>query len=180
MFDPKYSKNQENLLISQIRQSCPAAFKNLYYMYSDKIYNYFWYRLQSDELSKDFVQETFKKVWLTRDKLDMEKSICALLYRIASNLVTDHYRKSSKEQKFVHSHSNHNQKSFSEEEFETKDYLQKILDEFPEEYRLIFILNRYEGYKQYEIADMLVISLKTVESRMSKVFSVLLFLCLDF
>ncbi|GAG16503.1 unnamed protein product, partial [marine sediment metagenome] len=74
---------------------------------------------------------------------------------------------------FVHSHSNHNQKSFSEEEFETKDYLQKILDEFPEEYRLIFILNRYEGYKQYEIADMLGISLKTVESRMSKVFSAL-------
>jgi len=43
-----------------------------------------------------------------------------------------------------------------------------VLQDLPEDQRIVFILNKFEGFKYAEIAETLQISIKTVESRMSK------------
>jgi len=51
---------------------------------------------------------------------------------------------------------------------ELKDVVDKTLEELPERSSTIFRMSRYEGKKYREIAEELSISVKTVESNMSK------------
>jgi RNA polymerase sigma-70 factor, ECF subfamily len=46
--------------------------------------------------------------------------------------------------------------------------IEAAIGELPEKCREIFILNRHENLKYQEIADQLAISVKTVETQMSK------------
>jgi RNA polymerase sigma-70 factor (ECF subfamily) len=56
-------------------------------------------------------------------------------------------------------------------ELETR--LQHALEELPERCRTIFQLSRFEGLKYREIADLLDLSVKTVENQMGKALRVL-------
>ena len=58
-----------------------------------------------------------------------------------------------------------------EEEFKKK--LQAVISDLSEEQREVFLLNRIEDKKYREIADMLDISQKTVEKRMSGALKIL-------
>jgi RNA polymerase sigma-70 factor (ECF subfamily) len=56
---------------------------------------------------------------------------------------------------------------------ELESQIWKIINSFPEKCRQIFVLNRFDGKKYSEIADLLGISVKTVESQMSKALTIL-------
>lgn len=51
---------------------------------------------------------------------------------------------------------------------ELKEKIDTAISELPEKCREIFVMNRYENLKYQEIADKLLISVKTVETQMSK------------
>ena len=53
-------------------------------------------------------------------------------------------------------------------EKELQGRINDAISELPEKCREIFILSRYENMKYQQIADMLQISIKTVETQMSK------------
>ncbi len=53
-------------------------------------------------------------------------------------------------------------------ESEIRDKIERAIEELPEKCREIFVLNRQENLKYQEIAIRLEISVKTVETQMSK------------
>lgn len=48
------------------------------------------------------------------------------------------------------------------------EYVQKLIDELPEGYKMVFLLHSVEGYKHHEIAEMLEISVGTSKSQLFK------------
>jgi len=52
-------------------------------------------------------------------------------------------------------------------------YINDALEGIPEKLKTVFIMNKFEGFKYTEIAEMLDVSVKTVESRMSKILKIL-------
>ena len=48
------------------------------------------------------------------------------------------------------------------------EHIQNVIDDLPEGYKMVFILNTIEGYKHHEIAEMLGISVGTSKSQLSK------------
>jgi RNA polymerase sigma-70 factor (ECF subfamily) len=56
---------------------------------------------------------------------------------------------------------------------ELESRIWQIINGLPEKCKEIFILNRFEGKKYQEIADQLDISVKTVETQMSKALKTL-------
>lgn len=62
---------------------------------------------------------------------------------------------------------------FLMEEKEYHERLKKALEELSEEQRVTFMLNRVEGKKHQEIADMLGISRKAVEKRIYTALNIL-------
>jgi RNA polymerase sigma-70 factor, ECF subfamily len=53
-------------------------------------------------------------------------------------------------------------------EEELKNKIDTAIEELPEKCKQVFVMNRYENLKYHEIADKLQISVKTVETQMSK------------
>lgn len=68
------------------------AFLKLYDDHAESLFRHCYFRVSSRELAEDLTQEAFMRVWnyLAEGKtLDNPK---AFLYRIAGNLIIDHYR----------------------------------------------------------------------------------------
>lgn len=71
-------------------------FLNAYNLHSDEIFRFIFFKLSDREKAKDMTQETFMKTWqyiLKGEKID---NMRAFLYRTASNLVIDEYRKTER------------------------------------------------------------------------------------
>jgi len=122
------------------------------------------------EFSKDIVQETFTRLWQKRTSLNPHKSLKAYLFRIAINLLTDHFRKKKRNPSF----SLNNLPSQP-----TDDHPEKMLTiydaicKLPENLYITFVLSRFQGLSYQEIAQACQVSVKTVESRMGKALKML-------
>lgn len=66
-------------------------FGTAYETYSKPIYRFFYWRTQSRDLSEDLTSNVFEKAWRSRASF-RGGSVQAWLYRIARNLLIDHWR----------------------------------------------------------------------------------------
>ena len=73
------------------------AFLEAYNTSSEKLYKHIYFRVSDKELTEDILQQTYFKAW--RYLLDNQRDFShlrALFYKIAENLIIDHYRQGSK------------------------------------------------------------------------------------
>jgi len=168
-----FTQQTDTQLCINVKLSNSDAYKTLFYRYYESIYYFFWNRTRSSELAKDFIQDVFARLWQNRGNLNPDLSIKAYLFRIANNILIDHYRKKQTQQ--VSLENNIHQEP-SENPFDTYDLeegVNKAISELPDDLKTVFLFNRFDGLKYAEIADALNVSIKTVESRMSKALKVL-------
>lgn len=87
--------NNDDIQLVALAKQNPNEYEKLYTKYSDKVFNYFWYRTGHDkELSEDLMQETFLRgfQYLSRFQ-NRGYSYLTYLITIAHNVLVDHYRK---------------------------------------------------------------------------------------
>lgn len=85
-------------LISAAQSGDPKAYDRLYNLYADKLFRYLYLRLGEREPAEDLMAEVFVRLirMLPRYRSDSARPVAAFsawLYRIAANLLTDHYRR---------------------------------------------------------------------------------------
>ena len=73
------------------------AFWDIYDILLDSIYKFIYYKVSHKETAEDLTEEVFIKVWDSIQKFQLKDKIpfTAWVYRIASNLVIDYYRKNN-------------------------------------------------------------------------------------
>jgi RNA polymerase sigma-70 factor (ECF subfamily) len=171
---PVDEKNVVELeLIKAIRHANKTAFRALCQIYYDPLYRFLWRKTRAEETAKDLVQELFLNVWKNRANLDETRSCKAYLYRAANNLAINHLKQKAARQAYTIESSASERIAATDEQHDFQEYAEEVLHDLPEEQRLVFTLNKFEGLKYIEIAEMLHISIKTVESRMSKALKTL-------
>lgn len=171
------SKEQKLTVISL---SCISRFKSGDLRAFDELYTYFYPRLyrfvfsltKSVEDTEDLVHEVFVKVWEHKHSLKKESSFNSYLFSIAYNSTISFLRKKNKNSRF---------KEFADtfqydgdeyvdnqdiEDLEVK--LNGIIEKMPPRQREIFKLKHLENYSYIEIAEMLGISVNTVENHLVK------------
>ena len=85
---------KQKIIIARIRKGDSAAFRELYDIFSDKIYRFVFFRLPNEQDAKDLLQEIFLSVWDYLNKDDVEvKNLQALIYKITKNSVSNYYVK---------------------------------------------------------------------------------------
>lgn len=146
-----------------------ATFNAFYLKYSEDVFNFMYYKCGSRDQSMDLVQEAFLKIWKNCSTITFEKAK-SYLFSTAHNLFLNQV----KHQKVVLEYSKLKPAKEStnedpefilrEKEYELK--LQDAIAELTEAQREVFLLNRIDGKKYREIAEMLDISIKAVEKRM--------------
>ena len=73
-------------------------FGKIYDEYIDKIYRFVFLKVSSQEVAQDLCSDTFLKCWEVYNNGTKIDNIQAFLYRIARNLVIDHYRQKGRMQ----------------------------------------------------------------------------------
>lgn len=70
-------------------------FHMAYEEHADALFRYSFYKLSDREKAKDVVQDTYVRYWeyVATDGRDKIDNVKAFLFRIATNAITDHYRK---------------------------------------------------------------------------------------
>lgn len=69
-----------------------------YDKYKDKIYTYFWYRVNfNNDIAEDLTAEVFLKAYKNFEDFDPSRSFQAWIYAIAHNHLVNHYRTANRE-----------------------------------------------------------------------------------
>ena len=125
------------------------------------------------ESAKEIVQDAFISLWEKRETIDMERPVKSYLTMIIHNKCTNYLRDNRKFDQYILNIENlidipeyESSDSMVADELKTK--IDMAISELPEKCREIFLMNRYENLKYQEIAGKLQISVKTVETQMSK------------
>ena len=134
--------------------------------------------LRDMDSSKEAVHKVFISIWENRESFDFEKPPKSYLFTAVYNRCMNHIRDNSKfsnEEALNHPDIIPLESDSSEkiEAAELESQIWKTINSLPEKCREIFILNRFDGKKYAEIAEHLGISVKTVETQMSKALLVL-------
>jgi len=152
-------------------------FKALFDEYYESIRLYIYYKIGEKVAADDVAQDVFMTVWEKRADMHL-RNMKSLLYKIASGLVVDYYRKCDVEAdftKWVFYNSNDISAS-TDQETEFKETIQlytQALNQMSGGQREVFLMNREEQLTYREIAERLQISAKAVEKRMSGALKIL-------
>jgi RNA polymerase sigma-70 factor (ECF subfamily) len=85
--------SDETELIRQAKKGDSEAFGELYMLHLERIYRHILYRVESAMEAEDLTEQVFVRAWQAIKKYRPEgPPFAAWLYRIAHNLVIDHYR----------------------------------------------------------------------------------------
>jgi RNA polymerase sigma-70 factor, ECF subfamily len=165
----------------RLKSGDPEAFAELFREHQPSILNYV-YRLSggNSTLAEDVSQQVFMSFWTHRNEYDLDKPITPLLLTMARNAwlnaaKREDYRKTSE---LKEDGASQQDRGLERRELETA--IEKSLASLEEPLREVFILSRYHGLKYSQIAQMLGISVKTVEARLSRALQDLQKLLKDF
>lgn len=140
---------QEAVIIEKARKD-PRAFGTLYEKYFDRIFNYLLRQTDDEELAGDLCAQTFVNALNHLNKYEFRGiPFSAWLYKIASNEVNKHFRKSK------------GKKVFSIEETRIKELVEPADDQVDEE-----LINRLIEFMKDLPTDMLqVLELRFYEDK---------------
>ena len=87
------SFQDEARLVERAVSGDPEAFARLYDAYMDRVYRFMLLRVSDSQTAEDLASQVFLKAWEHLDRYEIRGlSFAAWLFKIARNLVIDHYR----------------------------------------------------------------------------------------
>lgn len=152
-----------------------SVFQRLFEAHAKDLYKFLYYKYGADNNPQDLVQDAFVKLWNNCSNVLFEKAR-SFLFTVANNQMLNELAKKathlsfSKEPQKLYTNES---PEFVLEETEYKERLERALAELSPEQRTTLMLNRVEGKKHKEIAEMLGISQKAVEKRIYTALSIL-------
>ena len=145
------------------------AFEDLFHDHQPGVFNYV-YRLSGGNrgLAEDVSQQVFMNFWTHRSEYDLERPLVPLLLTMARNAwlnaaKREEYRRTSELKE--------DGASLEDRHLEKRELavaIERALAALDAPVREVFILSRYHSLKYSQIAELMGISIKTVEARLSR------------
>ena len=134
---------------------------------SKTIFNYIYYKFGNEEKAHDAVQEAFIKLWENCAKVPPKKAK-SFLYTVANNLYLNVLKAEKVRLKYADKSlkTTNENPEFILEEKQFQEKLDAALESLPENQRATFLMNRIDGLKYTEIAELEGVSIKAIEKRM--------------
>ena len=135
-----------------------SEFLNVVMPFKDKLYRLAKRLLVSSEEAEDATQEILMKLWAKNNKISSYNNVEAFAMTMTKNFCLDRLKsKQSTNLKLVH--SNYTDENISlQKEVEVRDslsWVEKIMEELPEQQKMVLQLRDVEQYEYEEIAELL-------------------------
>jgi RNA polymerase sigma-70 factor (ECF subfamily) len=168
-----YSAYSDRELTALLKDGDHGAFSALYGLYSERIYGRLLSLLKDQDMADELIQDLFLKVWEKRDGLNPEQSFKSYLYKVAENLVYDHFRKLARDKKLQERFRAITTELYShtEEDLLNKEnrmIIDKAVAMLPPQRKAVFTLCKLEGKSYEETGEILGISASTVSNHLVK------------
>lgn len=156
----------------EAHQNLEMEFSKAYDELSDAIFRHCFFRVSDREVALDLVQETFFKVWRSISSGSEVENMKALLFKTASNLIIDYYRKKksfsldemSEEIDFDPSGEDHSEIEKNAE----WSIVKSVLNKLDEKNKEVMILRYVDGFSVGEVAEILGESENVVSVRLHR------------
>lgn len=157
----------ERELLRRITEKDLGAFTMLVDRYQNKVLGLCSHLLDSPQNGEDVAQEVFLQVYKSSGKFRHDCLVSTWIYRIAINRCRNFKRDNRKfsrwgEQALGASAAEDPESAWKENE--TRELIRKAIASLPEKQKAMLILHKFEGHSYKEIAEILDVSLPSVES----------------
>ena len=172
------TKEDEQYCLKELSEGNRQAFEWLFLEWHPRLVDFFTRILGDEEMAYDFAQDVFFDIWTSRSKFSEVKSFSAYLFQMARFKAYNHFDKSAVIARFRHDATISGSDSTPSGESalyasETETLIREALDKMPQKRRQVFMMSRYQGYSNDEIAAKLGISKRTVENHITSVLAAL-------
>jgi len=159
----------EKDLISRLKNNDSQAFDDVFKLYYKQLCYYSFKIVKDKDIAEEIVQDLFVQIWEKRNELNINISLKSYLYRSVHNNSIRQFKKEILTEA-IEEHHNTSDGNYDSlmEQAETEIYIYNTIEQLPEHCRNIFKMSRFENLKYREIAEKLNISVKTVETQMSR------------
>jgi len=151
--------DEERALVQRASAHDANAFAQLYDRYVAKIYKYIYYRTGASMSVEDLTAQVFLKAWESIDGYRWtERPFAAWLFRIAHNLIIDHYRQ---QREFVSIddlvlEDDHTPPLDDLAQLHlTSEQIRQAIAKLTDDQQQVIILKFIEGYEIEQVADIL-------------------------
>ncbi len=161
---------EDKKLIEELISGNEAAFDEIFRKYYRRLVYFSMNVVKDKDSAEEVIQDLFVKLWEKKDKLEFKVSIKAYLYRAVYNNSVQYFKK---QQRFANNDfelSEELSAGFNDilEQTELEERIYQTIEQLPDKCKEIFKLKRFDDLKNREIAEKLKISIKTVETQMTR------------
>ncbi len=131
------------------------------------------------DISEEIIQDLFYVLWRDKDELHIISSFKGYLYRAVRNRslqYCEHRKVTNTYSENIIAEKNDTSFIGPQEDLEYKqmeEMITRVIEKMPERRKIIFRMHRFENRKYSEIADLLSLSVKTVEAEITKALKTL-------
>lgn len=173
-----------DFLFRQFKEGNESAFEQLFKAHYNPVVGFCNQFISDHDKAASLAQEAFINLWMNRSKIQSPNGIKSFLYTFAKSSCLNFIRHKKVVSKYEDRHLQQMEAKINSEvldafdfdalEFsEMEDLIYRAIGELPEKCRQVFMLSRFEGKKNKEIADELEISVKSVEANITRALKTL-------
>ncbi len=175
-------------LIKKALDGNQDALSELYYRTYQSVYGRIRAKVSDDDTALDLVQDTYLQVFSKLDQIKEPEAFPGWVLRIARNVTVDWYRKHGKDKdtELFSQNEYMDDDDFSSVDEDRTEYrteyipeaaldkeetarlLDEILNDLPEEQRLVLVMRYYDEMSLSEISQELDVNINTVKTRLSR------------
>ena len=170
--------NKEIHIIKGLRSGRESAFQQLFEGYYRKLVVFANIYLGDMEASRDIVQDFYMYIYESRQSISINTSLKSYLYSSVRNRCLNelrHEKVASKHRDQILSMPHETDPDMEEkmDAAELQEKIFRIVSELPDQCRRIYNMSRVDGKRNHEIAEELNLSIRTIETQISKALKVL-------
>lgn len=161
----------DHKLLALLKRSDESALNILFENYFQALCGFSFQITKDSSVSEEVVSDVFIEIWKRREYLVINTSFKSYLFKSVRNLSLNVLKKQIRDTNLFKDLANESYTKTIEAEFIEKENQEEILqfyDCINEPAKTIFLMNREQCFTYKQIAEILQISLKTVESHMGK------------
>lgn len=170
-------------LLARFRAGDEGAFEAMFRVYAAPLCAFAFQFTRSRELATEVVHDVFLLIWSRRDRLDVRTNLRAYLYRATRNRALEVRRRDTFFRRWVERATHEQEHDDSarltatpHEQLEREEQaalLHEAIDALPERRRMVLLLRWRDGLRNDEVAEVMGISIKTVENQITQALRVL-------
>ena len=157
-------------LVAAVRSGNTRAFNAVFLRWYPQVQKFLLSLVKEETLAEDLAQSVFMKVWLNRERLDPGKSLKNYLLVLSRNSALDVFK--SKRNLVMEDLATPPEKPSSDRtdqmvEFaEARSRIMHAVEQMPAQRRTVFVMSRFQHLSSEEIAEILGLSVRTVEKHL--------------